>query len=89
MKGHVKLTFLSLSVWREKENITKTFEVTFADIFLFYNRDILILIKKIELSWLRSRTPVISTPEVADGGSVVLDQPLPSSKTDQLSDSVS
>lgn len=52
MKGHVKLTFLSLSVWREKENITKTFEVTFADIFLFYNRDILILVKKIELSWL-------------------------------------
>lgn len=46
MKGHVTLTFLSLSVWREKKNITKTFEVTFADIFLFYNGHILILIKK-------------------------------------------
>lgn len=89
MKGHVTLTFLSLSVWREKKNITKIFEVTFADIFLFYNGDILILVKKIELGRLWWRTPVISTFEVEEGGAVVLDQPLPSSKIDQLSDAVS
>jgi hypothetical protein len=32
VKGDIMLTFLPLSFWGEKKNITKKFKVTFADI---------------------------------------------------------
>lgn len=39
VKGHVTLTFLSLSVWREKKNITKTFEINGSANFSFYDKE--------------------------------------------------
>ena len=48
MKGSLSLTFLPLSFWGQKKNITKKFEVTFADLLSSTMGTIIPVLREVE-----------------------------------------